>query len=505
MKKQIISEINDIRRIMGLSLITEGRDDLIALMKKLSSETAAESEKTEIKSILKKMGATDDEIAQLVRGSERTLGELSRKLSGQFSQEISQEVEKLIIKSGAAAEAFRGISGESKRFVDKMDELYRAYKNNTISYDDYIKRKEFALDIYDQNFKRSELQRAIDSIEKSVDDDIERAFKEGTNTKKGDEVKTDVKNDDINNINPSIPSEEITDEIINDPDALLRQFFPEETLNKVKKEFKASTPKDIADQYDKWKNDKNLNPILKKKWDDFMPTIDKNRWERLSKRTRAIITIAVLLGPNSLYMLSKTGAFNSLNELFLLIPWLGIVLYEITEPSEKDKKIEDESKERVDAAKRLRNYIAIDTNTKKRVEIDAKKIYLDDIMDTFSNPSNDILKKVEEKINSEVELKKERLASPDGLYAVGAEIAAEINKILQTYNDTKKFNVEYLKFDDVDYDKPLLTKGVETITSLPKEVQEKLKTYLSIKSKNNNTNWNPNPNKNQSDQFKVKP
>jgi hypothetical protein len=126
-------------------------------------------------------------------------------------------------------------------------------------------------------------------------------------------------------------------------------------------------------------------------------------------------------------------------------------------------------------------------------------------MDTFSNPSNDILKKVEEKINSDVELKKERLANPDGLYAVGAEIAAEINKILQTYNDTKKFNVEYLKFDDVDYDKPLLTKGVETITSLPKEVQEKLKTYLSFKSKNNNTNWNPNPNKNQSDQFKVKP
>lgn len=492
MKEQIISEINDIRRIMGLSLITEGRDDLIALMKKLSSETASEDEKTEIKNILKKMGTTDDEIAQLVRGSERTLGELSKKLSGQFSQEISQELEKVIIKSGAAAEAFREISGQSKLFVDKMDELYRAYKNGTITYDDYIKRKEFALNIYDQNFKRSELQRAIDSIEKSVDDDIERAFKEGKDTKKSQEVKTDTDA----NINPSIVSDEITDDIIDDPDKLLKKLFKDDaTIEKVKKEFSTYTPEEIADQYEKFKNNKYLSDVQKAKWDKFIENIDKNSWQKLSTRTRLIITIAVLFGPNLIYILYKLGALKSASSLLLAIPVIGPIIYAGIEPSEEEQKIEDQSKDRVEAVKRLRNYIVIDKNTKKRVDIDTKKIYLNDLMDTFSNPSNDILKKIEEKINNEVDTKKERLANADGLYAVGAEIATEINKILESNNPTNNFNVEYVKFDDVDFDKPVLDKGIERFTSLSKDFQEKLKTYLSIvKNKKEDYNWNPKPN-----------
>ena len=99
MKKNMLTEINNIRRIMGLHLIMEDtKTEIYSLLKKLSSESTSETEKNEIKAILKRANVTDEEIQRLLRGGEQTLTQLTRKIEGNLTVELSDDLEKILIK-----------------------------------------------------------------------------------------------------------------------------------------------------------------------------------------------------------------------------------------------------------------------------------------------------------------------------------------------------------------------------------------------------------------------
>ena len=95
MKKNMLTEINNIRRIMGLHLIMEDtKTEIYSLLKKLSSESTSETEKNEIKAILKRANVTDEEIQRLLRGGEQTLTQLTQKIEVNLTVELSDDLEK---------------------------------------------------------------------------------------------------------------------------------------------------------------------------------------------------------------------------------------------------------------------------------------------------------------------------------------------------------------------------------------------------------------------------
>ena len=131
MKKNMLTEINNIRRIMGLHLIMEDtKTEIYNLLKKLSSESTSETEKNEIKAILRRANVTDEEIQRLLRGGEQTLTQLTRKIEGNLTVELSDDLEKILIKSGVASEVFRELGqGSGARLIDSVESLYTAMKN----------------------------------------------------------------------------------------------------------------------------------------------------------------------------------------------------------------------------------------------------------------------------------------------------------------------------------------------------------------------------------------
>jgi len=181
MKKNMLTEINNIRRIMGLHLIMEDtKTEIYNLLKKLSSESTSETEKNEIKAILRRANVTDEEIQRLLRGGEQTLTQLTRKIEGNLTVELSDDLEKILIKSGVASEVFRELGeGSGARLIDTVESLYTAMKNGQITMEDYLLRKDNILDRFDETFNREEMERAFKSMESDVNTKIENARRAG--------------------------------------------------------------------------------------------------------------------------------------------------------------------------------------------------------------------------------------------------------------------------------------------------------------------------------------
>lgn len=477
MKKNMLTEINNIRRIMGLHLIMEDtKTEIYNLLKKLSSESTSETEKNEIKAILRRANVTDEEIQRLLRGGEQTLTQLTRKIEGNLTVELSDDLEKILIKSGVASEVFRELGqGSGARLIDSVESLYTAMKNGQITMEDYLLRKDTMLDRFDEFFSREEMERALKSMESDVNTKIE-------NARRADEdifsdIEVDIPIEDIRVNNPSLESLEIpTGQIVN-PDDILLQIFSPNAVKKVKKEFKSYTQPEIRDQYDKWKSDKNLSKTQIEKWDKFMENIDKSWWEKLSFRTKALVIVASLWGPNVVYMLLKQGIPQ---DALILIPLIGPLL----KPSEEEKEKEEKTQEITDYLLKLENYRVLSKDGKKLSDMD--NFYLNKLIDDFGTLQNDLKNKITSKIKSLVDSKKGKV-DVYGMYQFGEEVSNEINKILLTVPETKNFKVELIKETDDDYLKPGLKttlKGLKNLLVMP-DVDKRQKTsYEQLKQNN---------------------
>lgn len=468
MKKNMLIEINNIRRIMGLHLIMEDtKTEIYNLLKKLSSESTSEAEKNEIKAILRRANVTDEEIQRLLRGGEQTLTQLTRKIEGNLTVELSDDLEKILIKSGVASEVFRELGeGSGARLIDSLESLYTAMKNGQITMEDYLLRKDNILDIFDEMFSREEMERAFKSMESDVNTKIENARRAGENIVS--DIDVDIPIEDIRVNNPSLESLEIPTGSIENPDAILLQVFSPNAVKKVKKEFKSYTQKEIRDQFDRWKSDKNLSKTQIEKWDKLMENIDKNWWEKLSTRTKVFYIVAVLFGPNVIYMMLKMGLPK---DALVLVPIVGPLLT----PSEEEKEKEEKTQEITDYLTRLENYRVLSINGKKLSDVD--NFYLSKLIEDFETMQNDLKNKIPNKIKSLVEPKKGTL-DVYGMYQFGEEVSTEINKILLNVPETKNFKVELIKEKESDYLKPGIKttlKGLKNLLVMP-ELDKRQKT-----------------------------
>jgi hypothetical protein len=476
MKKNILTEINNIRRIMGLHLIMEDtKTEIYSLLKKLSSESTSETEKNEIKAILKRANVTDEEIQRLLRGGEQTLTQLTRKIEGNLTVELSDDLEKILIKSGVASEVFRELGeGSGARLIDSVESLYTAMKNGQITMEDYLLRKDTMLDRFDEFFSREEMQRALKSMESDVDIKIENARRAAEDIVLDIEVDTPIEDIKVNN--PSLESFEIPTGPIEDPDAILLQVFSPNAVKKVKKEFKSYTQKEIRDQFDRWKSDKNLSKTQIEKWDTFMEKIDKSWWAKLSTRTKVLFILAVLYGPTVVHMILKKGIPQ---DALILVPFIGPLLT----PTEEEKEKDDITQKITDYLTKLENYRVLSIDGKKLSDVD--NFYLSKLLDDFGTTQNELRDNITKKIESLVESKKE-MVSVYGMYQLGEEIATEINKILLTVPETKNFKVELIKETDNDYLKPGIKttlKGLKNLLVIPDFNKKQKTSYEQPKQK----------------------
>jgi hypothetical protein len=476
MKKNMLTEINNIRRIMGLHLIMEDtKTEIYSLLKKLSSESTSETEKNEIKAILKRANVTDEEIQRLLRGGEQTLTQLTRKIEGNLTVELSDDLEKILIKSGVASEVFRELGeGSGARLIDSVESLYTAMKNGQITMEDYLLRKDTMLDRFDEFFSREEMQRALKSMESDVDIKIENARRAAEDIVLDIEVDTPIEDIKVNN--PSLESFEIPTGPIEDPDAILLQVFSPNAVKKVKKEFKSYTQKEIRDQFDRWKSDKNLSKTQIEKWDTFMEKIDKSWWAKLSTRTKVLFILAVLYGPTVVHMILKKGIPQ---DALILVPFIGPLLT----PTEEEKEKDDITQKITDYLTKLENYRVLSIDGKKLSDVD--NFYLSKLLDDFGTTQNELRDNITKKIESLVESKKE-MVSVYGMYQLGEEIATEINKILLTVPETKNFKVELIKETDNDYLKPGIKttlKGLKNLLVIPDFNKKQKTSYEQPKQK----------------------
>ena len=481
MKKNMLTEINNIRRIMGLHLIMEDtKTEIYNLLKKLSSESTSEVEKNEIKAILRRANVTDEEIQRLLRGGEQTLTQLTRKIEGNLTVELSDDLEKILIKSGVASEAFRELGeGSGARLIDSVESLYTAMKNGQITMEDYLARKDAILNRFDEVFNREEMERATKSMEKNVDTKIENARRAGEDIVS--DIEVDIPIEDIRVNNPSLESLEIPTGSIENPDDILLQVFSPNAVKKVKKEFKSYTQKEIRDQFDRWKSDKNLSKTQIEKWDKFMENIDKNWWEKLSFRTKAFFIAAVLYGPNVIYMMLKIGLPE---DALILVPVVGPLL----KPSEEEKQEKEKTQEITDYLTRLENYRVLSIDGKKISDMD--DFYLSKLIEDFGTTQNQLKNKIPDNIKSLVNSKKGTL-DVYGMYQFGEEVSNEINKILLTVPETKNFKVELIKETDDDYLKPGIKtalKGFKNFLITP-ELDKRQKTSYEQPKPNYPTNF----------------
>jgi hypothetical protein len=476
MKKNMLTEINNIRRIMGLHLIMEDtKTEIYSLLKKLSSESTSETEKNEIKAILKRANVTDEEIQRLLRGGEQTLTQLTRKIEGNLTVELSDDLEKILIKSGVASEVFRELGeGSGARLIDSVESLYTAMKNGQITMEDYLLRKDTMLDRFDEFFSREEMQRALKSMESDVDIKIEKARRATEDIVL--DIEDDISIEDIRVNDPSLESFEIPTSPIENPDDILLQIFSPNAVKKVKKEFKNYTQKEIRDQFDKWKADKSLSKIQVEKWDKFMENIDKNWWGKLSNKTKVLFIVAVLYGPNVVYLMAKLGVPS---DALILIPFVGPLL----KPSEEEKQKEEKTQEITDYLLKLENYRVLSKDGKKLSDMD--NFYLNKLIDDFGTIQNDLKNKITSKIKSLVDSKKGKV-DVYGMYQFGEEVSNEINKILLTVDETKNFKVELIKETDNDYLKPGLKttlKGLKNLLVIPDVKNKQKVSYEQPKQK----------------------
>jgi len=481
MKKNMLTEINNIRRIMGLHLIMEDtKTEIYNLLKKLSSESTSEVEKNEIKAILRRANVTDEEIQRLLRGGEQTLTQLTRKIEGNLTVELSDDLEKILIKSGVASEAFRELGeGSGARLIDSVESLYTAMKNGQITMEDYLARKDAILNRFDEVFNREEMERATKSMEKNVDTKIENARRAGEDIVS--DIEVDIPIEDIRVNNPSLESLEIPTGSIENPDDILLQVFSPNAVKKVKKEFKSYTQKEIRDQFDRWKSDKNLSKTQIEKWDKLMENIDKNWWEKLSFRTKVFYIAAVLYGPNVIYMMLKMGLPE---DALILVPVVGPLL----KPSEEEKQEKEKTQEITDYLTRLENYRVLSIDGKKLSDMD--DFYLSKLIEDFGTTQNQLKNKIRDKIKSLVDSKKGTL-DVYGMYQFGEEVSNEINKILLTVPETKNFKVELIKETDDDYLKPGIKtalKGFKNFLITP-ELDKRQKTSYEQPKPNYPTNF----------------
>jgi len=479
MKKNMLTEINNIRRIMGLHLIVEDtKTEIYNLLKKLSSESTSETEKNEIKAILKRANVTDEEIQRLLRGGEQTLTQLTRKIEGNLTVELSDDLEKILIKSGVASEVFRELGeGSGARLIDSVESLYTAMKNGQITMEDYLLRKDTMLDRFDEFFSREEMQRALKSMESDVDIKIENARRAGEDIVLDIEVDTPIEDIKVNN--PSLESFEIPTGPIEDPDAILLQVFSPNAVKKVKKEFKSYTQKEIRDQFDRWNHDKNLSKTLIEKWDTFMAKIDKSWWAKLSTRTKVLFILAVLYGPTVVHMILKKGIPQ---DALILVPFIGPLLT----PTEEEKEKDDITQKITDYLTKLENYRVLSIDGKKLSDVD--NFYLSKLIEDFGTMQNGLeIDNITKIIKSLVESKKISEFSLYGMYQIGEEIATEINNILLTVPETKNFKVQIIHENDEDYLKPGLKttlKGLKNLLVIP-DVKNKQKVSYEQPKQNN--------------------
>ena len=476
MKKNILTEINNIRRIMGLHLIMEDtKTEIYSLLKKLSSESTSETEKNEIKAILKRANVTDEEIQRLLRGGEQTLTQLTRKIEGNLTVELSDDLEKILIKSGVASEVFRELGeGSGARLIDSVESLYTAMKNGQITMEDYLLRKDTMLDRFDEFFSREEMQRALKSMESDVDIKIENARRAAEDIVLDIEVDTPIEDIKVNN--PSLESFEIPTGPIEDPDAILLQVFSPNAVKKVKKEFKSYTQNEIRDQYDRFKSTKTLSQPQLEKWEKFMAKIDKSWWAELSTRTKVLFILAVLYGPTVVHMILKKGIPQ---DALILVPFIGPLLT----PTEEEKEKDDITQKITDYLTKLENYRVLSIDGKKLSDVD--NFYLSKLLDDFGTTQNELRDNITKKIESLVESKKE-MVSVYGMYQLGEEIATEINKILLTVPETKNFKVELIKETDNDYLKPGIKttlKGLKNLLVIPDFNKKQKTSYEQPKQK----------------------
>jgi len=468
MKKNMLTEINNIRRIMGLHLIMEDtKTEIYSLLKKLSSESTSETEKNEIKAILKRANVTDEEIQRLLRGGEQTLTQLTRKIEGNLTVELSDDLEKILIKSGVASEVFRELGeGSGARLIDSVESLYTAMKNGQITMEDYLVRKDTMLDRFDEFFSREEMQRALKSMESDVDIKIENARRAGEDIVLDIEVDTPIEDIKVND--PSLESFEIPTGPIEDPDAILLQVFSPNAVKKVKKEFKSYTQKEIRDQFDRWKSDKNLSKTQIEKWDKFMENVDKSWWAKLSTRTKVLFILAVLYGPTVVHMILKKGIPQ---DALILVPFIGPLLT----PTEEEKEIIKTQEELSDYVQKVSNYGVYDKKDNKFV------VDLETFIESEGTIENQLKTDVIEAIKDYYELKKGSLNS-DFIYDFMNKIATEkIQPIINNVKELKdKFTVKGLEDKDPNRPKDVTRKISDLVSQFREKFDSKYKGTLKL-------------------------
>lgn len=265
MEKKLLTEINNMRRIMGLELLMEGpRDEIYQLLKRFTSKETTQIEKNEIESLLKKAGVTDNELKLLKQGQEAILTSLSGRLVGKITGELAQEFEEKILQKGIPIKALSNLDG-GPRLISKIEELHTKYLKGELSLTQYEVKIKKIKDGLSKTMNTQELERAITSIEKNN----EVRFKAPS---AADEL---IK--DLETAESKITTEPTQQEI----EQTFEELVGSENYNELKKKFSDASDEQLKIWKDLYETGRGRDSINKK----FDEIFDKNPslWETISK------------------------------------------------------------------------------------------------------------------------------------------------------------------------------------------------------------------------------
>lgn len=484
MKNKLLTEINNVRRIMGLELLMEGpKDDLYQLMKKFSAKETSEIEKNEIESLLKKAGVNDNEIKLLKQGQKDIINSLSGRLVNKLTGEIGQEFEKAFLEKGIPIRALSNLPG-GPRLVTTIEDLHTKFMKGEITSETYQKTIKTIKDSLEKTLNRDELERAIRSIEANNEY----------------RVKNPTVADDISRqatMNEFTPGEVLPDRPLDTPSPTPAEdfikFYGEEELGRAKRWFEGLTEegidklfKDFKDKYAR----ETLSETEKKKIEDFIKTRGKNRvgefWALQNNWTKGIIIAAILEGSNMVYFLIKMGLPK---QVIGLIPIIGPLLL----PSDEEKEKEKMGEELSDYVQKVSNYGVYDKKSNEFV------VDLETFIESEGTVENQLKSKVVDAIKDYYDLNKDSLNSTF-IYDFMDKLSTEkVQPLIDNVKELKdKFTVKGLEDKDPNRPKNVGRKLSDLVTQFREKYDSKYKGTLKLSpeaEKRQKTNYEqPKPN-----------
>jgi hypothetical protein len=198
-----------------------------------------------------------------------------------------------------------------------------------------------------------------------------------------------------------------------------------------------------------------------------MENIDKNWWGKLSNKTKVLFIVAVLYGPNVVYLMAKLGVPS---DALILIPFVGPLL----KPSEEEKEIIKTQEELSDYVQKVSNYGVYDKKDNKFV------VDLETLIESEGTVDNRLKSKVVAAIRDYYDLNKSNLNSGFIYEFMNKTSTEKIQPLIDNVKELKdKFTVKGLEDKDPNRPKDLGRKISDSVTQF-KEKFNSMKGTLKL-------------------------